>query len=162
MPANEQTWRNLKILHVVFAVVSILLLVSTVMMLTADHDRPWKKYARGFRDLETWTATARVQEQDSKAYEARGKELAEILAASRRLVDPAVVEQMLALVRTVPDDAEAATRAEADLASVKESMQAGADDAAAGKLFAARGDLLARLRDIAKRCGFVRTRWPAA
>ena len=75
MPATEQTWRNLKILHVVFAVAALLLLLSTVLMLTADHNRPWKQYARGFRNLETWSAAARVQEQESTSYAARAAEL---------------------------------------------------------------------------------------
>jgi len=155
MPATEQTWRNLKILHVVFAVVAILLLVATVLMLTADHDRPWKKYARGFRALETWSATARIQEQDSKAYEARGKELDEGLAKARRVVDPALVEEMLAFVRTVPEDADAAAKAETVLGEVRAALAAGdASDAGDQKLFAARGDLLARLRDIVKRARF--------
>ena len=54
MPATEQTWRSLKLLHVVFAVSAVVLLVATVMMLAADHNRPWKKYQREFRGLETW------------------------------------------------------------------------------------------------------------
>jgi len=52
MPATEQTWRNLKILHVVFAITAIVLLVATVLMLAVDHNRPWKKYQREFRALE--------------------------------------------------------------------------------------------------------------
>ena len=154
MPANEQTWRDLKILHVVFAVSAILLLVATVLLLTADHDRPWKKYARGFRNLETWSAQARVQEQDTKAYEARGRELADTLAKARRLIDPASVEDMLAVVRGMPDDVEAAAKAEADLAKVKEAVQSGSAEADGEKAFAARGDLLVRLRDIVKRARF--------
>ena len=80
MPATEQTWRDLKILHVVFAVTAIVLLVCTVAMLAADHDRPWKKYARGFRDLETWSAAARIEQQDLAGYRARGQELTVALA----------------------------------------------------------------------------------
>ena len=34
MPATEQTWYNLKVLHVVIAVTSVLLLVSTVVMVS--------------------------------------------------------------------------------------------------------------------------------
>lgn len=81
MPATEQTWRNLKILHVVFGLVALVLLLATVLMLAADHNRPWKKYARGFRNLETWSAAARVAEQDSAAYESRREELEAQLAA---------------------------------------------------------------------------------
>ena len=37
MPATEQTWRDLKMLHVVFGVTAIVLLISTIAMLAADQ-----------------------------------------------------------------------------------------------------------------------------
>ena len=148
MPATEQTWRNLKILHVVFGLVAIVLLLATVLMLAADHNRPWKKYARGFRNLETWSAAARVAEQDSAAYEARRTELEDQLAAARRAdLDAALAKQFIAQVRTVPADAEAADRAQLDVDQL--ASQADPDER-----LVLRGDLLARLRDIAKRAKF--------
>ena len=148
MPATEQTWRNLKILHVVFAVAAILLLVATVLLLAADHNRPWKQYARGFRDLETWSAAARVEEQDSKAYEARAKELDDALAEARRAdVDPRLAAAFVAQVRSVPADAEAADLAQLDI----DRLKGQADPA---ERLVLRGDLLARLRDIVKRSKF--------
>jgi cytochrome c551/c552 len=148
MPANEQTWRDLKVLHVVFGVAALLLLISTVVMLAADHDRPWKKYARGFRSLESWSAAARVAEQDSRAYADRGRELDEVLAASRRAdLDADLARAFIAQVRTVPIDAEAADRAELDV----DELVRQTDPA---ERFALRGDLLARMWDIAKRAKF--------
>ncbi len=148
MPATEQTWRNLKILHVVFAASAVALLLATVMMLTADHNRPWKKYAREFRDLETWSAQARIDEQSSKAYAARRDELEAALAEARRAnLDPKVTEAFLEEVRTVKEDAEAADLAQVDL----DQLQTQAD---AEQRLILRGDLLARLRDIAKRTKF--------
>ncbi len=148
MPATEQTWRNLKLLHVVFAVAAVLLLVSTVMMLAADHNRPWKQYARGFRDLETWSAAARVAEQESKAYAEQGEQLGETLAAARRAdLDPALATAFLGQVRTVPTDAEAADRAQLDIDQLKSQTDP-------AERLALRGDLLARFRDIAKRAKF--------
>jgi len=148
MPANEQTWRDLKVLHVVFGVSAIVLLLATVVMLAADHDRPWKKYARGFRSLETWSATARIAEQDSQAYAARGRELDEALAASRRAdVDADLARAFVAEARTVPADAEAADRVELDIDQLVRQSDP-------GERFALRGDLLARMWDIAKRAKF--------
>ena len=148
MPANEQTWRDLKVLHVVFGVAAVVLLLSTVVMLAADHDRPWKKYARGFRSLETWSAAARVAEQDSRAYADRGRELDEALAAARRAdLDADLARAFIAQVRTVPADAEAADRAELDV----DELVRQTDPA---ERFALRGDLLARMGDIAKRAKF--------
>jgi hypothetical protein len=148
MPATEQTWRNLKILHVAFAVSAIVLLVATVLMLAADHDRPWKKYARGFRNLETWTAAARVAEQDSKSFAEESARLEAALADARRAdLDSALAAKFVAQVRAVPADAEAADRAALDV----DQLVTQADPATRLEL---RGDLLARMRDIAKRARF--------
>jgi hypothetical protein len=148
MPATEQTWRNLKILHVVFAVAALLLLLATVLMLTADHNRPWKQYARGFRNLETWSAAARVQEQESKSYEDQAAELEAALAESRRAdLDPQATAAFLESVRAVAADAQAADLAAVDLDQLR--SQTDPDER-----LVRRGDLLARLGDIVKRCKF--------
>ena len=148
MPATEQTWRNLKVLHVVFGVTSILLLLATVLMLTSDHNRPWKKYQREFRALETWTAGARIDEESSRTFEQKSKELDEALAEARRSdLDPAVTAGLLAQIRTVAEDVQAADQAQLDV----DQLAKQADPAVR---LALRGDLLARLRDIAKRAKF--------
>ncbi len=148
MPATEQTWRNLKILHVVFGVSALLLLLATVVMLAVDHNRPWKKYQREFRALETWSAAARVDEQDSRSFAETSQELEGALAAARRAdLDPALVKTFLDQVRTVPADAEAADRVQLDI----DMLRSQTDPA---ERLALRGDLLERLRDIAKRAKF--------
>jgi cytochrome c551/c552 len=165
MPATEQTWRNLKILHVVFAVTALALLATTVAMLAADHDRPWKKYARGFRDLETWSAEARIEQEDLADYRARGEELNAFLAEARRAeLDPGLAESCVAAAKAVPEDAEAAGFIEQDIAGLKElqgSVAALADGGSPEELerlnerrFALRSDLLQRMRDIAGRAKF--------
>ena len=148
MPATEQTWRNLKVLHVVFGVVAILLLLATILMLVSDHNRPWKKYQREFRALETWSAAARIDEQDSRSFEEQSRQLDVALAEARRAdLDPALTEAFLAQVRTVPADAQAADRAQLDIDQLK-------SQADSSERLVLRGDLLARLRDIAQRAKF--------
>ncbi len=165
MPANEQTWWNLKILHVAFAVAALILLAATVMMLVADHDRPWKKYARGFRELETWAAESRIAQQDLAGYRAEGAELAEALAEARRApLDPALAEAFVGLASNHADDREAAGFLAQDIEELKrlrdqsEGLGQEGDRAEAERLaerrFALRGDLLERIRDIAKRAKF--------
>ncbi len=135
-------------LHVVFGVVAILLLLATVMMLVSDHNRPWKKYQREFRALETWSAAARVDEQDSRSFEQQSQQLEAALADARRAdLDPALAEAFLTQVRTVPADAEAADRAKLDV----DQLQSQSD---AAERLVLRGDLLARLRDIVQRAKF--------
>ena len=148
MPATEQTWYNLKVLHVVFSVTAILLLFSTITMLAVDHNRPWKKYQRVFQALETWSAAARVDEQDSSSFEATSKELAASLAEARRAdLDPAIAEAFLAQVRTVPADAEAADRGQLDIDMLRQQSDP-------AERLVLRGDLLQRFGDIAGRAKF--------
>ncbi|MFM7251237.1 MAG: PDZ domain-containing protein [Planctomycetaceae bacterium] len=148
MPATEQTWRNLKLLHVVFGLTAIVLLVTTVAMLAADHNRPWKKYQREFRALETWSAESRVQEQDSAAFEKAGRELEKALVEARREQPPRdAIRRFLAEARTIDEDALAADLVEADA-----DRLAGQSDPA--QVLVLRGDLLERMRDMVKRTRF--------
>ncbi len=174
MPATEQTWRDLKILHVVFAVTALALLATTVAMLAADHDRPWKKYARGFRELETWSAEARIEQQDLADYRSRGDTLAEELAEARRApLDRALIGRFVAAVAAVPRDTPAAAFIEEDvertLTELEELKQQVAElggseadekkhqdqiERLDEKRFGLRGGLLQRMQDAAKRAKF--------
>ena len=148
MPATEQTWRDMKILHVVFGVVALILLLATVIMLTVDHNRPWKKYQRTFRALETWTAAARVDAEDTRAFAEKTAELETALAAIRRAdLDPELIGAFLAEAEAVPEDAQAAAAVREDVARLREE----ADD---DERFVLRGDLLQRLQDIVDRAEF--------
>src|SRR5262245_57290271 len=75
MPATESTWRGMKLMHAVFGVASVAMLVTTVWMLADDHNRQWKNYQRQFRDVETWTNKARVDEQETSDYKLTEAEL---------------------------------------------------------------------------------------
>ena len=75
MPANEQTWRDSKLMHTVFAVSAVVMLLATVWMMGDDNDRPWKDYQRKFNNLDIWSTQARITEQKSTAYETTLEEL---------------------------------------------------------------------------------------
>src|SRR6266566_5546298 len=83
MPANEQTWRDSKLLHVVFGISSIVMLVTTIWMMADDHNRPWKEYQRTFRNLDVQTTDWRAAEQESTAYKNDLLEYEKKLAESR-------------------------------------------------------------------------------
>ncbi|HVX15533.1 MAG TPA: PDZ domain-containing protein [Pirellulales bacterium] len=91
MPANEQTWRDQKLLHVVFGVTSIVMLLSTIWMLAKDHSREWKNYQRRFQRLEAYTADARLSEEETADYYAKEKELEHLVAVARSSAPPAEV-----------------------------------------------------------------------
>ncbi|MEX0718245.1 MAG: PDZ domain-containing protein [Planctomycetaceae bacterium] len=97
MPANETVWRNLKRMHVIFAVSSAALLVTVVWMLAGDHADPWRDFQRTSekivaeklradmseyqRDPERVARVREVQEQLEEArvaYEATAQERAEL------------------------------------------------------------------------------------
>jgi len=101
-----------------------------------------------FGPWSTWSAAARIDEQQSQSYATAGKELDDALAAARRAdLDPALAEAFLTQGCTVPTDAQAADRLALDIDQLK--TQTNADER-----LALRGDLLARARDIASRSKF--------
>jgi mono/diheme cytochrome c family protein len=57
MAATDQTYRKQKTLDIVFAVSSILALLSIVWMLVQDYNREYKKVQREFRDVEDAVAS---------------------------------------------------------------------------------------------------------
>lgn len=69
MPATESTWRNIKLLHVVFGVSSIAMLLATIWVFVADHNRPWKDYQLQTMELESYTTQLRIAEQNSADYQ---------------------------------------------------------------------------------------------
>ncbi len=105
MPATEQTWRDSKLLHVVFGVSSVIMLVATIWMLTADHQREWKDFQRAFRQVETGTAEARIAQQKTDQYSVELKKREDALTETQEVVPPAdkvaefheIVEQARAL-----------------------------------------------------------------
>ena len=65
----------MRLMHVTFGVASVLMLLTTVWMLAADHNRQWKNYQRQFRDVETWTNAARIDQQETADYDETHKSL---------------------------------------------------------------------------------------
>jgi cbb3-type cytochrome oxidase cytochrome c subunit len=85
MPASEETYRRQPTLHLVFAISSIAMLLSTVWMVLADHIRPWKQVQRQFQVVEREKLEAqekqKLEEQKTK-YQAKIDEIdAKIKAA---------------------------------------------------------------------------------
>src|SRR5262245_5919517 len=60
MAATDTTYRNTKTLHIVFAVSSILMLLTMIGMFADDYFRDWKVEQRIFRDVEEEMAKRQV------------------------------------------------------------------------------------------------------
>ena len=95
MPSTDETFYNLKRLHVLFAISSLALLAATVWLIVADHCRQWKVYQRTFRDqVEPWFTEARIQQHESAEFASREQELAEAVAKARAAVpEQALIER---------------------------------------------------------------------
>jgi cytochrome c2 len=109
MPATEQTWRDSKLMHLVFGISGLAMLATTIWMFAADHRREWKDYVRKFQEIETWTAEARLSQQGTKEYRREVEEAEAALLAAREVVPDAA--QL--------DDFEEAVAADAEKRKVK-------------------------------------------
>jgi len=84
MTSSDETFFNLKRLHVIFAVSSAALLAATLWMLAADHFRSWKVYQRTYRDsIEPWLTEAAMRELETEKFLAAEEELSAALKAAR-------------------------------------------------------------------------------
>ncbi len=160
MPATESTWRNLKLMHIVFGVASVAMLLTTVWMLAADHNRSWKGYQRTFRDIETWNADARMGEQQSAEYEQTERvlqqKLKDVQSAALNDDGRALFAQFVKLASTKTDaedsQDEAADKQAAELIDKDAKRLAGFTDAQQRRDL--REDLYNRLRDFISRVKF--------
>ncbi len=65
MPATDKTVRDIKKVHVVFAVTSVILVLSTVWMFWKDHARPWKEYQKEARAIDLKVSEWRLMETET-------------------------------------------------------------------------------------------------
>ncbi|MFL2865233.1 MAG: hypothetical protein ACJZ8Y_08455 [Pirellulaceae bacterium] len=65
MPATDKTVRDIKKMHVIFAVTSVILVFSTVWMFWKDHDRPWKEYQKEARAIDLTVSQWRLMESQT-------------------------------------------------------------------------------------------------
>jgi len=140
MPSSDETYYNLKRLHLVFAISSLALLAVTAWMLAADHWRQWKVYQRTFRDrVEPWLTEARIREKQTEEFTAREKAFSDALAeACRAVPERALVERFCA---EVAREASRRGAGGADVADIEAAYEALAAQPSAK----AREKLLARL-----------------
>ena len=108
MPASEQIWRNPKRMHLFFAISSVLMLLTTIWMLAADHHREWKAFQRTFRDVETWSIESRIQQQENEEYEQKVAKSRAALEEAEHEVPPAeLVEAFKQTLIKAAEDREA-------------------------------------------------------
>ncbi len=76
MPATESNYRDVKKVHVVFAVSAVIMLLTTLWMMAADQAREWTGYQRSFEKLQTQKQIAAINSiEKSPQYETSKEEL---------------------------------------------------------------------------------------
>ena len=98
MPATEQTWRNQKVLHIVFGATTLVMVIATLWLLAKDHSREWKDWQLADRKKDAWMIRA---QHDSLADQFTGnmEELATNIAnAEASALDLVLVEKFKSLV----------------------------------------------------------------
>lgn len=161
MPATEQTWRNVKTMHVVFGITSLLMLGGTIWMLADDHLREWKRYQREFRKVQVAATDARIAELKTAEWSATQHELKQALIATQQQVPDA--DLVTTFAQTVDDRAEnhrASARA-SEAQAIRQAFERTQQAAEAGKptevakerarLFAAMDNAISRARNFAVR-----------
>ena len=128
MPATEQTWRNLKTLHVVFGVSALVMLLVSIWMLAADHNREAKSLQKQFNRIETQYLEWRSKEQLTSNYLAKKTELEKKLTEARAEVpSQEAIDAFLALAEQRPEHnykLDAVEKSYAELKTAGESYSA--------------------------------------
>jgi plasmid replication initiation protein len=119
MPAKEDTYRNQRALHIVFALSSIAMFASITWMIVVDHFREWKNLQRDFvkfdaakaekdaRDANLLATENELAELEKKLADANEKAAAEV-ADARRKIDKVIgksqkKEQELSILKAERD-----------------------------------------------------------
>ena len=90
MSSPDDTFFNLRRLHVVFGVAAMVLFGVTVWMIVADHRRPWKEYQRTFREqISPWLTESQLRQQKTDEHVTQQRRLADAVTAAHRLVPSA-------------------------------------------------------------------------
>ncbi len=92
MPAKEDTYRNQKALHIVFAVSSIAMMASIIWMIAKDHFREWKMVQRDFMKYDAAKTQQDAEAAKSLADEAEMKRLDGELDEARQAAAGEVAE----------------------------------------------------------------------
>lgn len=87
MPATEAYWRNLKKMHVWFALSAVALLAVTLWMMGKDHGREYFEYQRNFYELQALKAEAKITAIETEAFEAEVRRLEKVRDEAKRTID---------------------------------------------------------------------------
>lgn len=97
MPATEQTWRDMKVLHLVFGISSCVLLIATLWLLADDHNREFKQYRKSFDDKQAWKTRAQIAEFETVKFSQMNTRLEETLQRAEKAIPSQVYVERFAV-----------------------------------------------------------------
>lgn len=118
MPATEQTWRPMSVMHRVFAVACVVMFLATLWMFYDDHfNRGWKSYQMTARQIEVKMSKFREEqyETDAKRRERDAAAMAHAIAQA----SPVSNEMITEFEKTVTENAEFEKAEAADFSAAK-------------------------------------------
>jgi cytochrome c2 len=100
MPANEQTWRNMPLLHRVFAISCVAMFIATIWVFWADQNREWRTTQIKTTNVDTQMNLWRQEQYqtDAASREHARKQEAK-LQADAAFVNPAYLDQFAVEVK---------------------------------------------------------------
>ncbi len=99
MPATEQTWRSQKKLHAIFGISSVVLLLATLWMFQADHQREWKEYQRTTRKIDVMMTEWRKLSYEADTIQLELANLEKAVGASiEESIEEGILEQFEKLI----------------------------------------------------------------
>jgi cytochrome c551/c552 len=103
MPANEQTWRDQKKMHIFFAISAIIMAIATIWMMAADHLREWKSWQLQDRKKDAWMLASRRDALAAQYDGQMARYAADIRQLDSQAISPEVIEAFKVRVDTGTD-----------------------------------------------------------
>lgn len=82
MPATDKFWRDLKMMHIVFALSCIALFGATFWMMAEDHSAEWRPYQQKFDRIVVQKNEQEKQELETTEFDSRRNQLQEEIEAA--------------------------------------------------------------------------------
>lgn len=99
MPANEQTWRDIPLLHRVFAITGVAMFLGTIWVFWNDQNREWRTVQQKVVDVDTQMIQWRtLQFETDDAQRAHGEKVLVKLKADAASVNPAKIDEFAVIV----------------------------------------------------------------
>lgn len=102
MPATESFWRNLKTMHIVFALSAVALFAVTFWMMAEDHSNEWRPYQKTFDKIQVQQTEQAKQNIETAEFTAQRKALEEQVKDAKQQQE-AAAKQPVADGKTLDD-----------------------------------------------------------